>query len=595
MLGSSNPTASSLSRRLKLLAHRFNIERQNLLLLNTCAPSSSVASVSIVTNQSMKLNQFSEFLDSLTCSDCDQDWNLTLFNGIELLLRAVRSIKVSSPSRHKLLVKLYKFKLKLLLLRIPIDFHELEECFKNCVNIKGADSIDSFEEYLGIHPELDALLSEKLLEYSVGFSPKDKVKLCLDYKRRGGKDKICKELTGEIFKDLKTIRENELRTDTITLLLDLVLVDSEQFSDQITLIYQSNRKAFLESSQIFDKFIEILRKYSKQEEISKTHLSSLVTLLNSKIRSFLGRPEAKSEEIARNCVKFVLEYQYLNIGCIAQFSDFLIKCQLVKLEDCAMSGRKLLYKLVRDAPTAVLLNFIGNLKTTDLKYEFVNEMLSNQSKGLCCNSYLISIFTDFSDEKYIQVLEKYFKLFVDPEIFDEPDEFDLFDLLDDSEDSEDSEPAPALLVPDENLLTFLNGILLPNYVKTFRSFLKNQEGDLCDNKLPKLMAIMSFFLLSASKITWTDLSPTFGPTAAASTNKWNVRSIFCCIYTTFIKLIRNSSSPLHSILKNVLNPVNAAEYWTRCLLDLKDYGQVEFFNLYYGSCLSDRLECFKSK
>ena len=254
-------SSSSSYKRPKLLLHQFKIERQNLLLLGTCAPSSSVASVAIVSAQSIKLTQFSQFLDSLECSDCDEEWNSTFCDGIELLLRAVKNIKFSSPSKHNLLVKLYKFKLKLLLLRRPIDFIELEECFNNCVDITSTKSIDSFEEYFGIHSELDALLGEKLLEFSVEFSLKDKVKICLDFKRRGSKENICKELLNGIFKDLKSIKENELQSDSILLLMDLIsfYIDSDTFSDILVSIYQSNRKEFLENSRIFDKFIETLR------------------------------------------------------------------------------------------------------------------------------------------------------------------------------------------------------------------------------------------------------------------------------------------------------------------------------------------------
>ena len=146
---------------------------------------------------------------------------------------------------------------------------------------------------------------------------------------------------------------------------------------------------------------------------------------------------------------------------------------------------------------------------------------------------------------------------------------------------------------NESLLSFLNGVLLPFYMKKFKSFLKNSEYEEFNQKLPKLLAIVCHFLLNGGKITWTDLSSTFGPSAANFTTKWTVRSIYCKMYVTFMKLIRNSST--QSLLKNILNPVNAAEYWTRCLLDFEEYGQVEFFNIYYGYCMTDRLECFSSK
>ena len=129
-------------------------------------------------------------------------------------------------------------------------------------------------------------------------------------------------------------------------------------------------------------------------------------------------------------------------------------------------------------------------------------------------------------------------------------------------------------------------------MKKFKSFLKSSENEDFNAKLPKLIATISYLLLNNAKITWTDLSSTLGPTAATSASKWNLRSIYCEMYTTLMKLIRNTK--YKSLLRNILNPVNAAEYWTRCLLDLKEYGQIEFFNVYYGYCLSDRLECFKS-
>ena len=585
------------NKRPKLLAHKFNIERQNLLLLNTNAPSSSLASVSVVTNQSLRLKQFSDFLDSLSCSDCDGEWNLTIFNGIELLLRAVRSIKISSPSKQNLLLKLYKFKLKLLLLNNPIDFLALEECFNFCIDMNSSISIESFEEYFGIHPELDALLGEKLLQFSVGFSFKEKVKLCLEYKMRGGKDRICKELVNGILKDLKAIKENELKADIIILLLDLVAFnfDSELFSDFLVTIYQSNRKEFLDNSRIFDKFIEIIRNYLQKEGLTSANLNSFVTMLNSKIRSFLGRPEAKSDTVLQSCMKFVLEFQRLNIGCIAQFGDFLVKCQLMKLEDCSRPTRLLLYKLLRLSPSSVASKFIENLTNNDLKYEFVNDMLSPNLPKDSCNSYWISIFSDYFDEEYLEILEKYFKLIIGSEVFIEADEFDddfITDLLDDSVEVGDSKSHVSLLVPDESLLTFLNGVLLPAYMKKFKSFLKSSENEDFNAKLPKLIATISYLLLNNAKITWTDLSSTLGPTAATSASKWNLRSIYCEMYTTLMKLIRNTK--YKSLLRNILNPVNAAEYWTRCLLDLKEYGQIEFFNVYYGYCLSDRLECFKS-
>ena len=66
----------------------------------------------------------------------------------------------------------------------PINLRELEDCFNNCTENK---SIDAFEEYFGLYPELDALLADKVLEYSVNFSLHDKVKFCLDLKEEAEK------------------------------------------------------------------------------------------------------------------------------------------------------------------------------------------------------------------------------------------------------------------------------------------------------------------------------------------------------------------------------------------------------------------------
>ena len=570
-------------KRPKLLLHQFKMERQNLLLLSTSASSTSS---SIITLQSQKLKQMNDFLDAIEYSETDEEWNSSLSLGIDMLLRAVKTVSFASPLKDKLLVKLYKYKLKLILIRKPIDLRELEDCFNNCTENK---SIDAFEEYFGLYPELDALLADKVLEYSVNFSLHDKVKFCLDMKRRGGRENICKELMTVIFKDVKAAKECEIQSNTVLLLLDLIKIYMEavsdtsyDISDMIVSVYSCNRKEFLENSRIFDKFIEILQVCLKLPDSP----NSLVTMLNSKIRSYLSRPEAKDDRIIQSCLKFVLELVDLNIGCINQFADFLLKFQLMKLGNCSRPTRNLMYKLFSKHSIVYPSAFLENLSSTELKYEFVNYVLgSKKSSG----SYLISIFTDYNDEKYIEILEKYLKLFVDPDIFKEGkfSEFDMFD--DDLFIQVDSEELELVAIPDESLLAFFKDVLLPNYMKTFRS----KNNDVFNSKLPRLIAIICHLLLNGGKITWTELSPTFGLNAATSASDWMTRSIYCKIYLTFVKLIGKSTS--QSVLKNILNPVNAAEFWIKCLLDFKQYDQVDFFEQYYQCTMNDRLDCFKRK
>ena len=132
-----------------------------------------------------------------------------------------------------------------------------------------------------------------------------------------------------IFKEVKAAKECEIQSNTVLLLLDLIMTDtSYDISDMIVSIYSCNRKEFLEISRIFDKFIEILQACLKLPDSP----NSFVTMLNSKIRSYLSRPEAKDDRVIQSCLKFVLELVDLNIGCINQFQDFLLKCQLMKLE-----------------------------------------------------------------------------------------------------------------------------------------------------------------------------------------------------------------------------------------------------------------------
>ena len=131
---------------------------------------------------------------------------------------------------------------------------------------------------------------------------------------------------------------------------------------------------------------------------------------------------------------------------------------------------------------------------------------------------------------------------------------------------------------------FINFILLnlyPQYVKKFKcSSVEN------DDKFTKVLALILGILLKSKRITWTDLSGTFGPNSAKLDN----RASFCKIYIIWLKMKTKLN-----FIRIVLNPTNSAELWVKCLIDLHDYGQIDFFNVYYNTTVTSRIECFKRK
>ena len=599
------------AKRPKFLSHQFNMERQNILLLSTKGTSASA----ILSAQESKIDQFSSFLDYLNLSV--NSWNSTVFDGIEMLLRAVQSIK--SPSKQNLLLKLYKFKLRILLIRDEFDQEVIEECFNECISNSRLKCIDAFEEYYGIHPQLDSLIGAKILELSQSVSLTETIRTCMELKEKGRNENILKDLLKNVLFAIKTdhsnlrnenLRNGEILFSLMELSVYLFKENFNELSDNLMIIYQSNRQEFLEDSRIFDKFIEIIR-------ISGLKGSpSIVTLFNSRIRSFLNRPEAKRDGVLQSCLKFVLEFHELGIGCIGQFGDFLLKCQLLKLEECSLFTRKLVYKLLRafnksHGPFGLKMNTsqdqciiidvntkssISFLVHDSLKLEFVKEMLNNSDNP---DFYLLTIYKEYLDENYFFLLELYLKkIGIIKELYDDFDDFIIY--FSDESDTEavgsglvetETEGASKDIItgPNVALTEFMNDVLFPIYMKHFKLTIK--EAPASDNFLfIKLISIISGLLMNCGKVKWADMSGLFGPNSASLTSNQSSRAIYCKLYTTWIKM-----NLISTTLRVVLNPRNCAELWVKSLLDFQEYGQVEFFNEYYNHFFTDRIECLKRK
>lgn len=568
-------------KRPKLLNHQFLLERQNILLLTTKGSSTS----EVLQAQEAKINKFSLFLDSietLNSTKNDATVDKILLEGIEMLLRAVKVIK--SASKQNLLLKLYKFKLRIILNK-SLGQEVLVECFNECLNYSNITRIESFEEYFGIQPQLDSLIGVKILEFTENFNLQEKIKTCLNLKLKERKDHIIKELMKSIMHELKDV---VIDSNSINSLLDLC-TDTDNVCEYLNVIYNSNRLEFLDNSRIFSKFLKILGSLR-----DLPHFSSIITGFNSKIRSFLNRPEAKRDCVVANCTKFVLEFYDLGIGCISQFSDFILKCQLMTLEDCCTLTRRTIYKLLgihlkKTGKSLEEVKFHENLTNLNLKLEFVQEMIENLDKnGFKNDHFLLSIYPEFLDESYFNILERYLKRFsICSQCFDE--EFDDFfiDISDESMekcDESSDDITTNTVVIDVELVNFLFN-LYPQYIKKFK-------GPVVSEKFIIVLAVILGMLLEYNKVTWTDLSETFGPNSVSSTCFQN-RAAFCKIYTLWLKM--DLKQTLKITLRNVLNPINSAEYWLKSLFDFSDYGQVKFFNQYYNTFFDNRISCLKSK
>lgn len=565
-------------KRPKLMLHRFKLERQSILLLSTRGFSSSA----ILSEQEMKINKFSSFIDSLEAQLKDIMCE-SLEEGLEMLLRAVKIIK--SHSKQNLLLKLQKFKLKIILGNGVIDSSRLKDCLNDCISNSQNKSIDSFEQYYGMHPQLDDLIGVKILEFSFNLGLKEKIQLCSELARRGGRENILKDLLVNVFHELKS--ESCLDCDSMLTLLGMTSnFDIGEYTNQCMLIFQSNREVFLDNSRIFNKFLDssscpIIRR--------SPQFSSLITSFNSRIRSFLNRPEAKRDGIFFSCVKFVLEYYDLGIGCIGQFAEFLLKFPLIKIEDCCSLTRKFVYKLLviqlkKSETTLKDSKFTEMLKLTDLRCEFIQEMLERN----CSDPLLLKLYTDYLDDKYTNILENYLKLFpFTASIYSQNDEEDFFIDLEDIDSADIDTPQ----VIEEGALLFFKESLLPVFTKYFKSSIDCFK----DEMFLKNLAVITGLLLGGGKVSWTDLSGAFGPNAANSCTRWEGRAAHCKIYTSWLRLPVISGTTRNT-LRTVLNPDNYAELWLKSLFDLQPGEQVtDLFNEYYGLLLSDRIDCLKSK
>ena len=582
MIGEGEP--KSFHKRPKLLSHQFNLERQNILLLSTKGSSTS----EVISAQESKISQFSAFIDSIE----DLTNEKGLFEGVEMLLRSIKMIK--STSKQNLLLKLCKFKLKIVLNQ-SLGYEILEDSFNECVNNSNTKTtIECFEEYFGIHPQLDSLICVKILEFSSNLDLQEKIKICLDFQKKRERQNILKELMKTVLHDLK--RENVvIDANIISSLLDLNDNFSiETLTEYLMTIYNTNKLEFLENSRIFNKFLEILKSPSLRDS---SQFSSIITGFNSRIRSFLSRPEAKKEGVVFNCTKFVLEFYELGIGCIGQFADFILKCQLIKFEELCTLTRRLIYKLLlihlkRSGKTVEEVKFDENLSNNlNLQLEFIQEMIENlDSKGFKGDFLILTVYPEYLDEKYICLLEKYLKRYeIAFGCYEEFDEEDFFIDLDNENNNIEEIVVKEEIVIEGEFVNFLFNTLYPIYMKKFKGSI-----DKISSKFIKVLSIIMGILLEHSKVTWTDLSGTFGPNSAASCSKWEGRAVYCKIYNLLSRM-KQLKTNLKTTIKNVLNPRNCAEYWLKCLFDFQDYGQVDFFNEYFGIFITDKMECFKRK
>ena len=57
-----------------------------------------------------------------------------------------------------------------------------------------------------------------------------------------------------------------------------------------------------------------------------------------------------------------------------------------------------------------------------------------------------------------------------------------------------------------------------------------------NEKFIKVIALILGILLEYNKVTWTDLSGTFGPNSASSCSRREIRASYCKIYTLWLKM-----------------------------------------------------------
>lgn len=441
-----------------------------------------------------------------------------------------------------------------------------------------------------MHPKLDNLIGIKILEFSFHLSLKENIQICNDLSRRGGHENILKDLLENVYHALKGGDSVILDCDSMISLLDLLNLNGiNEYMNQCMMIFQSNRVGFLDNVRIFNKFLESLRMPTIRES---SQFISLVTSFNSRIRSFLTRPESHREGIFFSCIKFVLEFSDFGIACIGQFTDFLLKFPLIRIEDCCSLTRKFVYKLLLfqlNNSNASLgdSKFIDFLKSSsDLQVEFVLEMLEMNFGDY----FLLKIYPNYFDSKYNLILEKFFKIFSSTSTIYSEGEEDFFISFED-EETEDECKIDNLnnLITEETLLFFKDS-LLPIILKTFKS----QGGMNCLQL--KNFAVITGLLLGSGKVSWTDLSGTFGPNAASSYTNWEGRFAHCKIYVYWLRLPIIAGNT-RSTLRTILNPDNYADLWLKSLYDLQCGGDqvIQFFNEYYGLLLEERIDCIKSK
>ena len=133
-------------------------------------------------------------------------------------------------------------------------------------------------------------------------------------------------------------------------------------------------------------------------------------------------------------------------------------------------------------------------------------------------------------------------------------------------------------------------VLLTNYMKTFRSFLKNNED--FNSKLPRLIAIICYLLLNGGKITWTELSP----------NVWAQCGYFCKAIGWHDQFIVKYTWHLWKLIGKSTNSDSTEEYprsreYCR-ILDKMSIGfqstvKLISSNKYYKCKVYDRIDCFK--
>jgi hypothetical protein len=569
----------SFKTRPRLLDHQFWLERQNVLLLG------NRGALDALREQEGKVDRLVQFLQFLhnSLNELNGETHIIL-KGLDMLLRAVKIIK--SSSKQRLILKICDLKLKVLV-SCPTtkdSINQIEECFTEYLkNFFDDGSFDLFVQYYGFNPVLDGILTNRMVESMSTLSFEERVKLCEKVK-----DHIA--ICGSVFQEvLKILFESIRSIDNWSLLrkfgvqLIELIIDSAS-GDYCMLIFQSNRLEFMRNSQIFDSFLNFLTL-----EIAKdASTQSLVTSFNSKIRSFLGRPEARCDEVLQSCAKFVLQFYDLDIGCIRQFADFLLKFQLIPSNSVSSAAFPLIFRLFKlhslkiPSPETFSMFFNVCLSSNEKKLQLISFLLQGEFEVISGDHVLLT-YSDVFDETFMKMVS----LFVERFLHFKEEACFMADV--------DSFEIPEKVQSDNlnSCLSILQEAILPVYLKRFRSDVTAVLDDPTEiSVFTRTFSLVTGLLLKCGSIKWTDLSAVLGPNAVASVNNSIFgRSICVQVYTTWLKL--DLSEPSSSMLRSVLSPQNTVDLWLKCLLDFEEYGQIEFFNEYYELFLVDRISCFK--